>query len=59
MLFTEREALEAAFAAGALAPSDLADSGKRLKAIGEQIDALEARWLELSTQIDQLAEASG
>jgi len=59
VLFTEREALEAAFAAGALAPSDLADSGKRLKAIGEQIDALEARWLELSTQIDQLAEASG
>ena len=38
---------------------DKAEGGKRLKAIGEQIETLEARWLELSTQLDGIAESVG
>ena len=57
VLFAERDGLEAALAAPGLEPAQLADSGRRLKAIGEQIDTLEARWLELSTQIDEIAES--
>jgi len=55
VLFGERDAIEAAFAAAALAPAELADKGKRLKAVAEEIDELEGRWLELSTQIDALS----
>ncbi|HEX6362732.1 MAG TPA: ATP-binding cassette domain-containing protein, partial [Albitalea sp.] len=55
VLFSERDALEALFAEGGLSPAELADKGKRLKALGEQIDELEGRWLELSTQIDALS----
>ena len=40
-------------------PAKLAEAGKRLKAIGEQIEPLEARWLELSTQLDEIAESVG
>ena len=39
-----------------MSPAELADSGKRLKAIGDQIDALEARWLELGTRLDERTE---
>ncbi|MEO7008236.1 MAG: ATP-binding cassette domain-containing protein, partial [Caldimonas sp.] len=57
VLFAEREAIEAGFSNAGLSPAELAESGKRLKLIGDQIETLEARWLELSTQIDALAEA--
>ena len=56
VLFAERDTLEAAFAGAAMSPAELADSGKRLKAIGEQIETLEARWLELGTRLDEIAE---
>jgi len=59
VLFAEREKIEASLADPATTPTQLADGGKRLKAIGEQIETLEARWLDLSTQIDQLAESPG
>ena len=59
VLFAERDGLEAALAAPGLEPAQLADSGRRLKAIGAQIDTLEARWLELSAQIDGIAESVG
>ena len=59
VLFAEREALEASLAEPEIEPSQLADHGRRLKAIGEQIETLEARWLELSTQIDEIAESVG
>ena len=59
VLFAEREAIEATLADPSTTPAHLADGGKRLKAIGEQIETLEARWLDLSTRIDQLAEAAG
>jgi ATP-binding cassette subfamily F protein 3 len=54
ILFAERETIESKFAAGGLTPAGLADQGKRLKALGEEIEALEMRWLELSTQIDAM-----
>jgi ATP-binding cassette subfamily F protein 3 len=55
VLFGEREELEASFGNADLTPEQLADSGKLLKAITDEIERLEARWLELSTQIDTLA----
>ena len=55
VLFGERERIEALFAAGGLAPEAMAEEGKRLKAVGEEIERLEMRWLELSTRIDELA----
>ncbi len=54
VLFAERDALEASFAAE-VAPSAVAEGGRRLKVIAEEIEQLEGRWLELSTQIDELA----
>jgi ATP-binding cassette subfamily F protein 3 len=59
VLFAERDAIEAGMAAPSTTPTQLAEGGKRLKAIGEQIETLEARWLDLSTRIDQLAEPAG
>jgi ATP-binding cassette subfamily F protein 3 len=57
VLFAERDAIEASFAT-ALAPEALADGGRRLKLIAEEIERMEGRWLELSTQIDELASAT-
>ena len=39
-------------------PEAIAETGRRLKAVNEQIEALETRWLELSTRIDALAETA-
>ena len=55
VLMSEREALEAAIAKPDLSPEQRADQGKRLKLIGDEIETLEARWLELSTQLDGLS----
>ena len=55
MLFSERDELETLFAQSGLTPTELADKGKRLKAVGDEIESLEGRWLELSTQIDALS----
>ena len=57
VLFSERDALESKLSTEGFAPDALADGGKRLKAIGLQIDELESRWLELSTQLDEMAES--
>ncbi len=35
-----------------LAPADIADCGRRLKAAGDETATLEERWLELSTELD-------
>jgi ATP-binding cassette subfamily F protein 3 len=59
VLFAERDQLEAATAAGAIDADRRAETGRRLKAIGDQIEQLEARWLELSTQLDGIAESVG
>ncbi len=59
VLFAERDALEAGLAEPDVDTVRLADSGKRLKTVLEQIETLEARWLELSTQLDDIAESVG
>ena len=57
VLFAEREALEAAFDGDVVDPAARAENGRRLKLVAEQIEQLEGRWLELSTQIDAIAES--
>ncbi len=59
VLFAERDSLEAASADDGLDAEQRAETGRRLKAIGGQIEQLEARWLELSTQLDEIAESVG
>ena len=51
-LAAERAGCEAGMAAAGLSPASRADQGKRLKRILDEIEALEARWLELSTRLD-------
>ena len=46
---------EAALAAPALTPAGRVEHGKRLKQIADEIERLEARWLELSTQLDAMS----
>ena len=55
VLFGERDKLEVAVAEHEATPAQRADTGKRLKAVHDEIETLESRWLELSTQIDALA----
>ncbi|MNX29301.1 putative ABC transporter ATP-binding protein YheS [compost metagenome] len=51
---TERSALEARLAEP-LPPAEIADAGKRLKALNDEIAQLEERWLALSDQLEALA----
>jgi ATP-binding cassette subfamily F protein 3 len=53
-LTTERDSLQALLAT-TTAPAELAQTGKRLKAIEGEIDMLEERWLELTEQIETAA----
>ncbi len=55
VLFGDRTAIEASFASGGLTPAQLAEHGKKLKALSEEIGLLEGQWLELSTQVDELS----
>ncbi|TMH29512.1 MAG: ATP-binding cassette domain-containing protein [Betaproteobacteria bacterium] len=57
VLFSERDTLEAGFANEAVTPAELADSGKRLKLVTDEIESLEHRWLEISEALEGLAEA--
>ena len=59
VLFAERDVLEAASADDVLDADKRADTGRRLKTIAAQIEELEARWLALSTQLDDIAESVG
>ncbi len=59
VLFGDRDTIEASLATGTLTPAQLADSGKKLKAISEEIERLEGQWLELSTQVDELTAKAG
>ena len=56
-LGAEKAALEEKLAAP-LPPADIAEAGKRLKAVGDELDACEERWLELSEAIEQLTQAA-
>ncbi|MGE1076425.1 hypothetical protein ACQJ22_28285, partial [Pseudomonas fragariae (ex Marin et al. 2024)] len=53
-LAEERAGIEAQLAEGAAA-SAIAEMGKRLKAISDQLETDEARWLTLSEQIEALS----
>jgi ATP-binding cassette subfamily F protein 3 len=54
LLSQERTQLEASLSTP-LSPSDIASAGRRLKALNDEIDMLEARWLELSESIESLS----
>ena len=58
-LTRDREAVEARMAAASATPAVRAEQGKRLKQVGDEIEKLEARWLELSTQLDALGATTG
>jgi ATP-binding cassette subfamily F protein 3 len=51
---TERSALEARLAQP-LPTAEIAEAGKRLKALNDEIGRLEERWLALSDQLEALA----
>jgi ATP-binding cassette subfamily F protein 3 len=53
-LQAERSAAEALLGAPGTGPAQRAEQGKRLKQLTADIDALEARWLELSTRLDAM-----
>lgn len=53
-LSTERQTLEARLAA-TIAPAEMAQAGKRLKAVDAELQTLEERWLELTDQIETAA----
>jgi ATP-binding cassette subfamily F protein 3 len=58
VLFAERDRLEASYAEPGLDAAAMAENGRRLKELGEQIETLEGRWLDLSTRIDALGDAA-
>jgi len=41
-----------------LPPAEIAESGKKLKAISDELERLEERWLELNEQIETLTQAA-
>ena len=56
-LESERSALEARLGE-ALQPAEFAEAGRRLKALGQELEALEERWLLLSEQLQEMQAAA-
>jgi ATP-binding cassette subfamily F protein 3 len=54
-LHGDRATVEIDMAADALTPARRADQGKRMKQIGDEIETLEARWLDISTRLDAMS----
>jgi ATP-binding cassette subfamily F protein 3 len=52
---TARDTALAALGAADLSPPQRADAGRQLKALEDEIEELEMRWLELGEQLEQLA----
>jgi ATP-binding cassette subfamily F protein 3 len=50
----EQAALTESLASPSLSATDRAEQGKRLKSLGEEVETLESRWLELTEEIEQL-----
>jgi ATP-binding cassette subfamily F protein 3 len=50
-LETEKAGLEAQLSRG-LSPAEIAEAGRRLKGVGEELARLEERWLELTGEIE-------
>ena len=57
-LADERTALEAELASGKSAAARIVEVGKRLKAIHDELEAAELRWLELGAEIDAIQAAA-
>jgi ATP-binding cassette subfamily F protein 3 len=38
-----------------ITPTDIADAGRRLKALSDEVSSLEERWLELTAQLEAMA----
>jgi ATP-binding cassette subfamily F protein 3 len=51
---TEREEALAALSQPTLAPAERAEQGKRMKALDDEIETLELRWLEIGEALEQL-----
>jgi ATP-binding cassette subfamily F protein 3 len=58
-LADERQSIEAQLASGSATPAQIVDAGKRLKMLGEELEAAELRWLALSEEIEALQAAAG
>ncbi|WP_406625877.1 ABC-F family ATP-binding cassette domain-containing protein [Acidovorax sp. SDU_ACID1] len=56
-LAAERAALEQKLTQEALPPVEIAECGRRLKAANDETEALEERWLEVSTALEEAAAA--
>ena len=56
VLSADKAALEASLASG-LPPPQLAEAGKRLKAVSDELHALEERWLVLSGDLEAIETA--
>jgi ATP-binding cassette subfamily F protein 3 len=54
----ERDASLAALTAPNLNPAERAEHGKRVKALDDEVQALESRWLEVGEALEQLAQTS-
>ncbi|CAN5363951.1 ATP-binding cassette domain-containing protein [soil metagenome] len=54
-LSAEKATAEAALGGGSLPASQLAEHGRRLKQVADEVEQLEGRWLELSSEIEALA----
>ncbi len=52
----EKSGLEARLAVP-LPPAEIADAGRRLKAIGDELASIEERWLDITGQIDAIESA--
>ncbi|HMN58702.1 MAG TPA: ABC transporter, partial [Ottowia sp.] len=55
----ERQQLEARLSAADCAPAELADAGRRLKALQDELAALEEAWLTHASAIEALTAAPG
>ena len=51
-LHADRAKVESDMAADGLTPAQRAEQGKHMKRIGDEIETLEARWLDISTRLD-------
>ncbi|MGF6211152.1 ABC-F family ATP-binding cassette domain-containing protein [Comamonas sp. 4034] len=58
-LATERSALEEKLATPGLSGPDVVEAGKQLATVNNSIEQLEERWLELSEQIEAIAQELG
>ena len=58
-LAAERSALEDKLATPGLSGADVVEAGKQLAAVNNSVEQLEERWLELTEQIEAIAQELG